>query len=84
MPYRHPLTATDGIEQRIYFIRGQKVMLSRHLAELYGVAPKALLQAVKRNRIRFPKDFMVQLTVAEFKNLKSQFQAVSQFLCLLS
>lgn len=47
-------------------------MLSPHLAELYGVAPKVLVQQVKRNLERFPKDFMFQLTRAEFENLKSQ------------
>ena len=54
-------------------IRGQKVMLSIDLAELYGVPPKVLIQAVKRNFERFPKDFMFQLSAEEFKNLKSQF-----------
>ena len=46
-------------------MRGQKVMLDHHLAELYGVKTKALNQAVKRNRTRFPEDFMFQLTKAE-------------------
>jgi hypothetical protein len=48
-------------------------MLSPHLAELYGVEPRMLVQAVKRNIDRFPKDFMFQLTPQEFENLKSQF-----------
>jgi phage regulator Rha-like protein len=60
------------IERRIYFLRGQKVILSTDIARLYGVEPKVLVQAVKRNKDRFPKDFMFQLTVAEFKILKSQ------------
>ena len=47
-------------------------MFSTHLAELYEVEPRALVQAVKRNIERFPPDFMVQLSRAEFKNLKSQ------------
>jgi hypothetical protein len=47
-------------------------MLSPHLAELYAVEPRALVQAVKRNIERFPDDFMFQLSEAEFKNLKSQ------------
>lgn len=64
---------TERIIQHIYLIRGQRVMLSRDLAELYGVEPRALVQAVKRNRERFPKDFMFQLTRSEFANLKSQF-----------
>ena len=44
----------ERIEQRIFLLRGQKVMLSPHLAELYGVEPKVLIQAVKRNVERFP------------------------------
>ncbi len=60
------------IEARIFFIRGQKVMLSPHLAELYEVEPRALIQAVKRNLERFPEDFMFQLSSEEFANLKSQ------------
>jgi hypothetical protein len=62
----------DRIEQRIFLLRGQKVMLSPHLAELYGVAPKALIQAVKRNAERFPSDFMFQLTRQEVARLRSQ------------
>jgi len=49
------------VEQMIYVIRGQKVMLDNDLAELYGVKTKVLNQAVKRNRDRFPSDFMLQL-----------------------
>jgi hypothetical protein len=60
------------IERRIFLIRGLKVMISTHLAELYSVEPRALVQAVKRNIDRFPDDFMFQLSKAEFKNLKSQ------------
>jgi len=60
------------LKQRIYSVRGQSVMLSNHLAELYGVEPKVLVQAMKRNLTRFPADFMFQLTVEEFANLKSQ------------
>ena len=60
------------IEQVIYFIRAQKVMLSLDLAQIYGVEPRALIQAVKRNLDRFPNDFMFQLTRHEFDNLKSQ------------
>jgi hypothetical protein len=60
------------IEKTIFMIRGQKVMLSTHLAGLYDVEPKVLMQAVKRNIARFPEDFMFQLSVSEFDNLKSQ------------
>jgi hypothetical protein len=62
----------ERIERHILWIRGQKVMLSTDLAELYEVAPRVLVQAVKRNRERFPEDFMFQLTRAEHANLKSQ------------
>lgn len=61
------------IERKIFLIRGQKVMLSNHLAELYGVQAKVLIQAVKRNKGRFPRDFMFQLSPKEYANLKSQF-----------
>ena len=62
----------EAIENSIYLIRGQKVMLSPHIAQLYGVEPRSLVQAVKRNIQRFPEDFMFQLTSDEFDNLKSQ------------
>ncbi len=60
------------IERKIFLIRGRKVMLSTHLAELYDVEVRALIQAVKRNAIRIPSDFMSQLTRHEYSNLKSQ------------
>ncbi|MBM4270680.1 MAG: ORF6N domain-containing protein [Deltaproteobacteria bacterium] len=63
----------ERIENRIFLIRNQKVILSIDLAELYGVEPRVLIQAVKRNIERFPHDFMFQLTNQEFANLKSQF-----------
>ncbi|HXB68635.1 MAG TPA: ORF6N domain-containing protein [Candidatus Acidoferrales bacterium] len=66
------LVPLEVIERRIVLIRGHKVMLSTHLAELYEVEPRVLVQAVKRNIDRFPDDFMFQLTAAEFENLKSQ------------
>ncbi|MBU1727074.1 MAG: ORF6N domain-containing protein [Candidatus Omnitrophica bacterium] len=66
------LIAGEVIERKIFFLRGQKMMLSVHLAELYGVEIRALVQAVKRNIERFPEDFMFQLSAEEFGNLKSQ------------
>jgi hypothetical protein len=63
----------ENIAQLVFFIRGEKVMLAQHLAELYGVPVRALNQAVKRNSKRFPADFMFQLTKQEFGRLKSQF-----------
>ena len=61
------------IEQKIFLIRGQKVMLDRDLAELYGIETKALKQAVRRNSKRFPNDFMFELSKEEFRILRSQF-----------
>ncbi|MGH9454031.1 MAG: ORF6N domain-containing protein [Terriglobia bacterium] len=63
----------ERVERRILLIRGEKVMLSPDLAELYEVAPRVLVQAVKRNHERFPEDFMFQLTKDEYAHLKSQF-----------
>ncbi|MBI4843764.1 MAG: ORF6N domain-containing protein [Nitrospirae bacterium] len=63
----------ERIEKQIFLISGQKVMLSTDLAELYGIEPRVLVQAVKRNIERFPEDFMFQLTDQEVLNLKSQF-----------
>jgi phage regulator Rha-like protein len=57
----------------IYEIRGQKVMLDRDLAELYGVEVKRLNEAIKRNIARFPSDFMFKLTKKEWEILRSQF-----------
>ena len=67
------IIAGTSIERRIYMLRGRKVILSFDLAQLYGVKPKVLVQAVKRHKNRFPADFMLQLRKAEFMNLKSQF-----------
>jgi len=63
----------EFIEKRIFLIRGQKVMLSHDLAELYSVEPRSLIQAVKRNSDRFPIDFMFPLTWEESAHVKSQF-----------
>jgi hypothetical protein len=65
------------VQQKIFFIRGQKVMLDRDLAELYEVETRALNQAVKRNRDRFPVDFMFRLTRQEVMRL-SQIVITSQ------
>src|SRR5450759_3680535 len=66
------IASVEQIESRMFLIRGQKVMLSMHLAESYEVEPRVLVQAVKRNIERFPEDFMFQLNPEEFANLKSQ------------
>ena len=60
------------IIEKVYIIRGMKVMLDKDLAEMYGVEVKILNQAVKRKLQRFPDDFMFQLSNIEFQNLKSQ------------
>jgi hypothetical protein len=67
------LVSPEHIEQSILLIRHQKVMLDSDLAELYGVSTKRLNEQVKRNRARFPGDFMFQLTVSEAEILRSQF-----------
>jgi len=72
MDKKTPRVTSGKIEHQIFQIRGQKVMLSPHLAELYGVETRVLVQAVKRNIDRFPEDFMFQLTKDEFEDLKSQ------------
>jgi len=69
---RAALVPVDHIARSILVMRGQRVLLDTELAELYGVATKVLLQAVKRNRKRFPEDFMIQLTPAEWDPLRSQ------------
>ncbi len=60
------------IQQKIYEVRGQKVMIDYDLAELYEIETKVLKQAVKRNLFRFPSDFMIELTVDEYNSLRSQ------------
>ena len=64
----------ERVEKKIFLIRGLNVMLDKDLAELYGVQTKAFIQTVKRNKERFPNDFMFQLTKEEFENLRSQFE----------
>lgn len=59
----------ERIERKIFLIRGQKVMLDRDLAKLYGVETRVLNQSVRRNRERFPNDFMFSLTRSEIMNL---------------
>ena len=67
------LEPTASLAGLILLVRGQRVMLSTDLAKLYGVAPKVLVQAVKRNAGRFPPDFMFQLEAKEFAHSRSQF-----------
>ena len=67
----------ERIEKSIFLIRGERVMLDRALASLYGVSTKAFNQAVKRHRERFPSDFMFQLTMEESQVLRSRSQSVT-------
>src|SRR3990172_8723040 len=73
MPRRAALVPVDRIANAIHLIRGQRVMLDADLAVLYGVTTGRLNEQVRRNRARFPADFMFQLTPAEHRNLRSQF-----------
>ena len=72
MVKRLDITVPETIERRILLIRGHKVLLSAHLAELYGIETRVLMQAVKRNHDRFPEDFMFPLTRGEILRI-SQF-----------
>jgi len=67
------IISVEIIASKILEIRGKRAMLDSDLAKLYGVKTKVLIQAVKRNIIRFPGDFMYQLTKQEVANLRSQF-----------
>lgn len=67
------LIPEELIGHKIFLLRSQKVMLSIHLAKLYGVQAKVLMQAVKRNNERFPEDFMFHLTPEEAQSSRSQF-----------
>lgn len=66
------LVPVETIERQIYLMRGQKVMIDRDLAALYGVKTRVLNQAVRRNRRRFPADFMFQMNQEEFRKWRSQ------------
>jgi hypothetical protein len=63
---------SEIIEQRIFIIRDQKVMLDFHIAELYQVETKTLKRAVRRNKDRFPEDFCFELTQQEYTSLRYQ------------
>ncbi len=74
MEKKNRLIASDEIlMNKIYIIRDQKVMLDRDLAELYGVETRRLKEQVRRNIDRFPEDFMFEVSIVEFENLRRQF-----------
>ena len=77
MPKSSNKLTADQLGRLIYEIRGERVMLDSDLASIYGVETKALNRAVKRNRHRFPKDFMFQLSEDEWKNLRYQISTSS-------
>lgn len=72
------LALNQEVPRHIYFIRGEKVMLDQDLADLYEVSTKVFVQAVKRNRSRFPGDFMFQLSERESEMMRSQFVTASR------
>ncbi len=71
------MVTIESIQNRIYTIRGERVMLDFDLAVLYEVETKVLNQAVKRNMLRFPEDFMFRLTADEWNELRSQIPTAS-------
>jgi superfamily I DNA and RNA helicase len=77
MGHKKALVPTEVIVTRILFLRGEKVLLDRDLAELYGVETKQLKRAVRRNIKRFPEDFMFELNKEEWENLKCHFDTSS-------
>ena len=70
---RPPAPAAEHIAQSILALRGHKILLDTELARLYGVPTKRLNEQVRRNRERFPEDFMFQVNAEEFEALRSQF-----------
>lgn len=71
------MISDENVLSKIYVIRGERVMVDSDLADMYGVPTKRLNEQVKRNIERFPDDFMFQLTIDEFADLKSQFATSS-------
>lgn len=71
MSKKLPIT-DEAVISKIYFIRGKKIMLDRDLAIMYGVETRRLNEQVRRNKLRFPEDFMFQLTQKELENWMSQ------------
>jgi hypothetical protein len=72
MSNKTALAAVKHIDSRILFLRGQKIILDSDLAALYGVEVKHLNQQIKRNRKRFPSDFLFRVSAREFEILRSQ------------
>jgi hypothetical protein len=68
----------ENVAKLVFFVRGEKVMLDVDLAKLYGVTTKALNQAMRRNKTRFPEDFAFRLSREEFDSMRSQIVTTSQ------
>jgi ORF6N domain len=77
MTARTQFVALERVSRTIFVVRGERVILDRELAAIYGVSTGRLNEAVKRNPERFPADFMFQLTAQELENLRSQFATSS-------
>ena len=77
MTNRKVVVPIEGVERAILVVRGQKVILDADLAGLYGVSTKRLKEQVRRNKERFPADFMFLLDPQEVRNLRSQFATSS-------
>ncbi|OGS76529.1 MAG: hypothetical protein A2Z94_01325 [Gallionellales bacterium GWA2_55_18] len=75
MTDKQPAAPEERLESSIFFIRGQKVMLSLHLAEIYGIEPRVMEQAIERNIGRFPEDALFQLSPEEFAALGARLAA---------
>ena len=71
------ITPVEDIRRSILVVQGHRVLLDSDLAGLYGVTTRRLNEQVRRNRRRFPTDFLIELTAEEFANLKSQFATSS-------
>jgi hypothetical protein len=78
MPKNPKTTVATTVASKIHIVRGQRVLLDADLAELYGVTTKRLNEQVKRNRDRFPADFMLQLTEAEAISSRSQIATLNK------
>ena len=79
MSKQNKIVPANNIRSMVHLVRGQKVMLDSDLADLYGTETRILIQAVKRNLDRFPKDFMFQLSNEELNILRSQFVISKSF-----
>lgn len=78
MSGKEPSVDAAEVAKRIIIVRGQRVLLDSDLAELYGVTPKRLNEQVRRNRDRFPEDFVFLISISKFRALRSQFATLDR------